>query len=237
MLEEWNLDYDLAENGLEALKLVQQHKYRIILMDIRMPTMDGYEATRSIRAMEGNVNQNIPIVALTASALVDEKERAISAGMDYHVAKPFSPADLELVLNKFHILSEVKGGNSSVFIFSESLDQAYLQEFYQDDLSRAELMFDVFLKVIDAEFQRLEELMIGEDWKAFSSQAHKIKPNFQMVGLPELSRRMKNYEAAKDDVDLRKMITLEFQEVKREFFDAKVLVAEELERLKQFKNL
>ena len=98
-------------------------------------------------------------------------------------------------------------------------------------------MFDVFLQVIDAEVDKLESLAVAQDWNAFASQAHKIKPNFQMVGLREFSSKMKKFEGARDDEDLRKMISLQFNDVKKEFAQAKSLVIDELERLKRFSDL
>ena len=237
LLDSWDIPYDVANNGQEALSFVRGSKYAMIFMDIRMPVMDGYEATRAIRRMDGNENQTVPIVAITASTLVDQKEKAFEAGMDYHVSKPYSPNDLEIVLSKFNIFEKVNSSTSSSFQFSDHLDSAFLQEFYQDDLSRAELMFDVFLKIIDGEVSTLEKLMKDEDWDAFSSQAHKIKPNFQMVGLPVLSQKMKSYESARNDADLCKMITLEFQEWKNDFFAAKEKVMTELDRIKKFNSL
>ena len=237
LLDSWNIPYDLASNGLEALSFVERRDYVMIFMDIRMPVMDGYEATRAIRRLDQNHNRNIPIVALTASTLVDQKEKAFAAGMNYYVSKPYSPNDLEIVLSKFNIFEKVNSSTPSSFQFSDQLDHDFLQEFYQDDLGRAELMFDVFLKIIDEEVSQLEKFMDDQNWEAFSSQAHKIKPNFQMVGLPVLSQKMKSYESAKSDVDLRKMITLEFQDWKSDFFAAKEKVMTELDRIKKFNSL
>jgi len=237
LLDSWGFSYDLAQNGREALNCVEEEEYDMIFMDIRMPVMDGYEATKAIRSLSGNNNQHVPIVAITASTLVDQKEKAFAAGMDYHISKPYSPADLELVLSKFHIFEPVDHTSSNSFQFSRELDFSYLEEFYQDDLSRAELMFDVFLKIIDGELGQLEKHMNEQNWDAFSSQAHKIKPNFQMVGLPDFSKKMKGYESAKDDEELRKMITLEFSELKASFSIAKSKVKLELDRIKTYNNL
>lgn len=100
-LEKWKVDFMHASDGVEAIEKVQKHVFDLILMDIHMPNMDGYEATESIRAFEGNYYKSVPIIALTASALMDNKERIYNAGMNDIVVKPFKPAELYKILVKY----------------------------------------------------------------------------------------------------------------------------------------
>ena len=88
VLEGWDFKVDLAENGEEAVEKVANDNYDIILMDIHMPKMDGYEATRQIR---GKLNNQTPVIAMTASALIGDNEKCIEAGMDDYITKPFNP--------------------------------------------------------------------------------------------------------------------------------------------------
>ena len=81
--------YDIANNGAEAVKMVEQNNYRLILMDIQMPEMDGLTATKIIRS--DSRFDHIPIVAMTANAMQGDKDRSISVGMDDHITKPFIP--------------------------------------------------------------------------------------------------------------------------------------------------
>jgi len=120
------------------------------------------------------------------------------------------------------------------FRYSEALDAAYLRQFYGNDVKRAAMMFQVFLQVVDGEILALQKHKESEDWNAFSAQAHKITPNFMMVGLAELSELMKLFEGAKNEVDLRKMISFQFSEVKSQVENGKKLVEKELQRLKEF---
>ena len=83
---------DVAENGAEAVRLALEHDYALILMDLQMPEMDGLEATRMIRA--SRERGQMPIVALTASAFIADRDRCVSVGMDEFVVKPFSPEAL-----------------------------------------------------------------------------------------------------------------------------------------------
>ncbi|MGB5328047.1 MAG: response regulator, partial [Gammaproteobacteria bacterium] len=100
MLEETGVDVDVAVNGVEAIAQAQQQQYELILMDIQMPIMDGYEATRRIRALGGEF-KSIPIIAMTAHALEGDSSKSFEAGMDYHISKPFEPDDLIAIIVRF----------------------------------------------------------------------------------------------------------------------------------------
>ena len=90
MLNNWNAKVDKAENGLIAVEKVQNNKYDLILMDIQMPIMDGYTATKEIRKF----NTSTPIIALTASISIDIQEKADEVGMNGFITKPFNPNEL-----------------------------------------------------------------------------------------------------------------------------------------------
>ena len=94
VLNKFKVEIALAENGLEAVDMVQQDKYDLILMDIHMPLMDGLEATRSIRALEDPFFKQIPIVALSADAYSDKVQATTESGMNDYLAKPFKPEAL-----------------------------------------------------------------------------------------------------------------------------------------------
>lgn len=94
---------EIAENGRVAIRMFEKKEYEIILMDIRMPVMDGIEATEKIREIERNMPQRKPsyIVAFTAYAVEGDKERFLEAGMDDYVAKPFQPEELVRIITKY----------------------------------------------------------------------------------------------------------------------------------------
>lgn len=82
----------VAENGLEALEMVNKNDFSCVLMDIQMPEMDGYTATGKIR--ENPVFKNLPILAMTANAMIEDKNRSLKAGMNGHISKPINPHEL-----------------------------------------------------------------------------------------------------------------------------------------------
>jgi CheY-like chemotaxis protein len=103
LLEPTQLEIDCATNGKEAVRMFSEapEKYEMIFMDIQMPEMDGYEATRRIRdfesKLEPDMRKRIPIVAMTANVFKDDIEKSLEAGMNSHVGKPL---DIEVVMEK-----------------------------------------------------------------------------------------------------------------------------------------
>jgi CheY-like chemotaxis protein len=91
---------DTASNGKEALDKFGTSNYDLILMDIQMPVMSGLVAAEKIRALEASTNAHVPIIAITANAMLGDKERCISAGIDDYISKPFQPASLIEIIKK-----------------------------------------------------------------------------------------------------------------------------------------
>ena len=100
ILEGWNADLQLVENGLAALGEAQKQQFDLILMDLQMPFMDGFEATENIRALDDKKHAEVPIVALTADVLSETRKRAFAVGMNDLVTKPINQADLYAALKK-----------------------------------------------------------------------------------------------------------------------------------------
>ena len=101
ILEHAGLQVDRVENGVECVNRIvgkPAGTYDLILMDIQMPKMDGYKATKEIRSLQDNAKASIPIVAMTANAFEEDKKKAFDAGMDGHIAKPINIEDLFVVL-------------------------------------------------------------------------------------------------------------------------------------------
>jgi len=88
-------------NGQEALDALRQDPFDLVLMDVQMPVMDGFEATLAIRAEEAGTGRHLPIIAMTAHAMKGDREECLAAGMDGYIAKPIRLADLD------HVIGEV----------------------------------------------------------------------------------------------------------------------------------
>jgi CheY-like chemotaxis protein len=100
MLEKWGHRVVVAANGSEALQLLERESFDLVLMDVQMPEMGGFEATAAIREKEKATGRHLPIVAMTAHAMKGDAERCLAAGMDAYISKPVVGADLFDVVEK-----------------------------------------------------------------------------------------------------------------------------------------
>ena len=103
ILSEFGFEIDIANDGTEAVKMMEDSEsgyYDLIMMDIQMPQMDGYEATRLIRALDDKEKASIPIIAVTANAFDEDKKEAIEAGMNGHLAKPYEIPEMLKIIGK-----------------------------------------------------------------------------------------------------------------------------------------
>jgi len=106
-LKKWGMTVAIANDGKEALDMMQENRYDLVLMDLQMPVMDGYEATQTIRSYEDPYFKTVPIFALSASAMLEEKEKAMKYGFNDFVTKPFQPQELKEKIIKV-VRSKVK---------------------------------------------------------------------------------------------------------------------------------
>lgn len=190
-LSKWGYTFDSAQNGKEALQLLQHHKYDLILMDIRMPEMDGYETTIRLRNNKTNPNADIPVIALTASALIDEKEKALDAGMNHHLTKPFTREQLlHAMAHFFGKVAARKHTDHSTLNFSSE----DLMKLYDGDVEHAQMVFEIFLEETPGKFAAMAKAREEADWETLGGLAHQIKPHFKMVGQPEIAIQIEQIE-------------------------------------------
>lgn len=177
-LNRWGIKVTIANNGAEALEKVVDKSFDFILMDMRMPVMDGYEASRQIRLMEGDYFSKVPIIALTASTLFDQKKKMEDCGMNAVVSKPFNPKDLFDEIVKV-TSSELQEQKESTDISSFK----FLSQFFGDDL-------DQIHSVVDSSIISLEEAQIilrtaidKKDIDLLNAGLHILRPNLAYVDL------------------------------------------------------
>ena len=101
LLRKLGFTCEVANNGRKAADVLRESEFDLVLMDCQMPEMDGFEATRLIRAREARADSRIPIVAMTANAMSGDREQCLDAGMDDYISKPVNPAELEVVIERW----------------------------------------------------------------------------------------------------------------------------------------
>jgi signal transduction histidine kinase/CheY-like chemotaxis protein len=173
MLKEKGHIVEIANNGLEALKLHGTKKYDTILMDIYMPEMDGIEATRRIREREGFA-EHTPIIAVTADALHKEKEHFLTLGMDEYLAKPIDMDEL------FALLDQVQGGKSPSHVsVAEEIQPRELRQFSSDQNLR-------IINYVEGQINTLKDAIIEKNFSVVEISAHKIKEIANRISAEEL---------------------------------------------------
>ena len=188
ILEIWDVRFDLCRNGMEAINLTKTKQYDMILMDINMPILDGVEATNIIRKDPSNINHKTPIMAMTAAALLEEKNKALQAGMNDYITKPFSP---NILLDKIYYLMNKESQKPETAIpevenkhsITPSFNLEYLYNFSNGDEQFVKDMVHTFLKEIPNALEVLETAIVDKDWKIVHNTAHRLKPNFMMLGM------------------------------------------------------
>ncbi|MFC6999305.1 hybrid sensor histidine kinase/response regulator [Rufibacter roseus] len=183
-------DHDIrllvANNGREALHLLEEHDFDLVLMDMQMPEIDGYEAMENIRQKDCP-KKDIPIIALTAHASVGEANKCIASGANSYVSKPFQAETLLKEISKY--LTPEKAHETTPASTAEEplhVDLSYLELFANGNI---EFMLDILQMFIDqtpGQVQELTRAVSFSNWAETRTIAHKIKPSLALVGIREI---------------------------------------------------
>ncbi|WP_370086842.1 PAS domain S-box protein [Ekhidna sp.] len=191
-LSRWGVRIEVANNGLEAVEMILNKSYDVVLMDLHMPQMDGYEATEKIRAMKGKYFKDVPIIALTASTLAESKSKMQACGMNDIVSKPFNPDDL---LNKLFSYSNKKRGNMNIRTNKASNSFVMLNEILGGDQEKVYQIVDMTMTSIENSLGEVHDSIRSEDVTKAHNAFHKMKTNLAHLDLTELSEAVPNYKS------------------------------------------
>ena len=231
LLEKWAIPFVIASDGKQAVANAQQQVFTMILMDLQMPVMDGYEATITIRNTQ-NPNQHTPVIALTASAMIDQKNKAAKAGMNDFISKPFSPNLLLSTIQRYMAINETGSQAGESLTSSPLLDHARIDEIYGFDKAYAAEMFQVFLSDVLPDFPLIQSLILQEDWVELGKLAHKLKPTLGMVGLTGLEKKMLGIERQAKDAPDRASLQEKWEDVQSDLDRSVPVLKQELVKLK-----
>lgn len=189
ILHQWNCSVDIAENGLVAIEKIKYNFYDVVLMDVQMPVMDGYEATRAIRLLNSHMRDAL-IIALTANATRVDIEKCLSSGMNDYLPKPFTPDDLYRKIFKDLKIKTQKNGapKKNRSDRKAGFDLGYLRSVSDNNQEFLQEMIQTFVQSIPPVLNEMSEAMTEKNWKKLSRLAHQIKPSFSLMGMESLRK-------------------------------------------------
>jgi len=179
-----------ATNGREVIDLLEQNDYDAILMDVQMPVMSGFEATKYIREQMTSPKKDIPVIALTASVLRADLDRCRESGMNTCVPKPFSASQLirgiaEVLNIPLRLVIPVKKQDmQQAPVLNEAVtDLTYLRKFCEEDRERMVKYIGMFLDSVPVFIARLKDALAANDPAEIATQVHGYKTKWVMMGM------------------------------------------------------
>jgi CheY-like chemotaxis protein len=190
-------DVTLAQNGSEALACLDRQTFDVVLMDLQMPTMDGFAATAAIREGERVSGKHVRIVAVTAHAMNSDRERCLNAGMDGYLAKPFDPEKL------FMTVEQSTGRDSSPATITAAadpptFDEAALLHRLSDNTELMIEVIGIFIEDCPTRLAAIEDAVTRRDAEDLRKAAHALKgaaANLSAIGLFEAASAMEQIGA------------------------------------------
>jgi PAS domain S-box-containing protein len=224
LLDEFGFEHDIAGNGRIAIAKMQNKDYDIILMDLQMPEMNGFEATKHIR---DKMNSKIPIIALSADVTTVDLEKCKAVGMNDYVSKP---VDERILYNKIVDLfkkplikeDEMKNYFQDTRLSlpvgrSKCVDLSYL---YKRTKGNPELMMEMitlYLEQTPPLIGKMKESLKDKDWDSMRTSVHKIIPSFSIMGIQkkfeDMAKKIQEYSGSKQHLDKVEGLVLQLETV------------------------
>ncbi|WP_148096735.1 response regulator, partial [Aphanothece sacrum] len=190
ILEKYEMQLSEVENGELAVAFTESMPVDLILMDAQMPVMSGIDATRLIRK---RISNNIPIIGLSASALANEVNECLNAGMNEYIIKPYT--ELELITSLVKWLESSKHDHSST---ERTIDVSILKDYVGNDESLLINVLEAYISFLPQSLERLKIALSTSDVDALRTELHQLRPNLENLKLSptmctfnDLSNRLK----------------------------------------------
>lgn len=187
IFKSWDLPFEMANNGQEAIEKLKANQYNLVLMDIQMPVMDGYTASRKIR---NELRSSVPIIAMTAHAMPGERDKCLSYGMNEYIAKPIRQEQLSLLISKFttFVQSGAKKEDTAVTV---APNYKYIKLDYLQDVSAGNKAYEKdatqkFLNAIPLAMESLSASVKAGDEQKMRSITHNLRTTVSIMGLNEV---------------------------------------------------
>lgn len=167
-----------VNTGLEALIALEQQPFDLVLMDVQMPEMDGFEATAAIRAREQATDHHIPIVAMTAHAMKSDQAKCLNAGMDAYLSKPLTAAGLCTAIDELLDRKPV----AMAPVAARPIDLAVTMKAVQDDKALLAELVSIFAQSYPRRLIEMREAITAGDANRIERTAHSLKDEVGLFG-------------------------------------------------------
>jgi len=182
LFKEWNVEFSVTENGMEAIAILKKERFDIVLMDIQMPEMDGYTATREIRE---TLKLDMPVIAMTAHTMEGEREKCLGYGMNEYISKPIREDELFKMISQFTEAVAEKNNSSDLHIYT-TIDLGYMREISNGDKEYEKNVTNEFIIQLPGEIYAMTEAIHNNDNKQIKKIAHNMKTSISVMGLNKL---------------------------------------------------
>ena len=198
LLDDFGFECDIAANGKLAIEKLKTKTYDIILMDLQMPEMNGFEATKYIRE---TMKSEIPIIALTADVTTVDVQKCKAVGMNDYVSKPVDERLLYSKLISYYkkpvVIIEQTIEGETVTEQVKYVDMSYLTKLTKSDPDLMSQMINAYLKQTPPLIDAMKKSIVDKDWKSLQAAVHKMMPSFSIIGLNpnvlDIAKRIQEY--------------------------------------------
>ncbi len=223
LLDDFEFEHDIAANGKIAIEKLQTKEYDIILMDLQMPEMNGFEATEYIR---NKMNLQIPIIALTADVTTVDLDKCKAVGMNDYISKPIDENLLYCkIVDLLKISNSIKeeGYNNHTEIEiplpsnDKYVDLAYMKKRTKDNPKLILEMISLYLKQTSPLINSMKKGLLDNDWNLIYSSVHKLIPSFSIIGMSKdyenMAKKIQEYASTQQHLDELPALVLKLEDV------------------------
>jgi CheY-like chemotaxis protein/HPt (histidine-containing phosphotransfer) domain-containing protein len=225
-LQKWNAKTIIANGAQDAFGLLEKHHFDLILMDVTMPEIDGFEATKKIRQHSNPRVATIPIVAITAAAFIADKNKCIEAGMNDYISKPFDPTDL---LNKIHqLLPRTQDDQTQ----QPLCDLSLLKDRAAGDTDFMKEILESYIQEMPLYIAEMELFLDKKNWQEVSKQAHKMKSPIALMGAIQLKELFAKIEMEAIVNNDKEILTRQIRTAQKQCLGTVDELKDELQKIK-----
>ncbi len=169
MLEKRGHTVSVVDNGKQAVEALRKERFDVVLMDVQMPEMGGFEATATIRRDEGATGDHVPIIAITAHAMKGDRERCLAAGMDGYISKPLQPSEL------LKVVEEATATRACAPAKTITIDAREVMARVEGDMGLLGEIVELFIDESSRQLDEIRDAIARDDHESLERAAHSVK--------------------------------------------------------------